>query len=99
MSEPADRPKSSAPDVVISVADIPHAPFVFYDGAPSFGYVNGVINITLAAGRSWVGSDGKIVNDHVVTAYLRGNVVAAINLRDSLDKAILLAQQTPGPAN
>ena len=40
------------------------------------------------------GPDGRIVNDHVVTAYLRGNVRAAINLRDSLDKAILLAQQT-----
>ncbi len=99
MTEP-DRPKSPAPDAaVISVADIPHAPFVFYEGAPSFGHVNGIINITLAAGRSWVGPDGKIVNDHVVTAYLRGNVVAAINLRDSLDKAILLAQQTTGAAH
>jgi hypothetical protein len=96
---PDTRPKEGA---VIPVGDTPHAPFVFYEWAPAFGYMNGIINITLAAGRTWVRPDG-IVNDQVVVAYLRGNIQAAISLRKALDDALLLAappvQGTEGKAN
>jgi hypothetical protein len=46
-----------------------------------------VVNLTLAANRTWIGQDGAIVNEQVV--------VAALSLRDSLDKAMLLAAPTP----
>ena len=40
------------------------------------------------------------MNDQVVTAYLRGNIPAAISLRDAIDKALLLAAPTQeGKAN
>jgi hypothetical protein len=40
------------------------------------------------------------MNDQVVVAYLRGNVQAAINLREAIDKALLLAAPTQeGKAN
>jgi hypothetical protein len=88
----ADNPEARPAQVpVIPVSDIPHAPFIFYEWAPSFGVTNGVVNITLAANRSWIRPDGVVLNEHVVVAYLRGNVQAALGLRDSLDKALLLA--------
>ena len=90
----ADDPKTGSQDGVIAISDTPHAPFVFYEAAPAYGLTNGVISITLAATRTWIGPDG-IVNDHVVTAYLRGNVQAALNLRNAIDQALLLASPKP----
>ena len=42
-----------------------------------------------------LGSDGGVVNDQVVIVYLRGNILAAISLRQVLDNALLLAAPTP----
>jgi hypothetical protein len=87
----ADNPDTRPPEQkFIPATDVPHAPFIFYEWAPSFGVNNGIINITLAAGRSWVGPNG-VVNEHVVTAYLRGNIQAALSLRKAIDDALLLA--------
>jgi hypothetical protein len=47
---PAARP-AQAP--VIPVSDVLHAPFIFYEWAPAFGFINGVVNLTLAASRTW----------------------------------------------
>jgi hypothetical protein len=80
---------------VIPVSDAPNAPFIFYEWAPAFGFMNGVVNITLAANRVWVGKDGVAQNEQTVVAHLRGNVQAALSLRDSLDKALLLAAPAP----
>lgn len=94
---PDTRPKEG---VMIPVADIPHAPFIFYENAAAFGVTNGVINLTLSANRTWIGPDGKTVNDQVVTVYLRGNIAAALSLKHALDSALLLATPTQeGKAN
>jgi hypothetical protein len=76
----------------IPVIDSPHAPFVFYEGAPALGVTNGIVNITLAATRTWICDNGSIMNDHVVVVYLRGNIEAASSLRKALDDALLLAE-------
>jgi hypothetical protein len=95
---PDPRPGEVA--VIIPVNDVPHAPFIFYEWAPAFGFVNGVVNLTLAANRTWVGPDGTAMNDQVVVAYLRGNIQAAIGLRKAIDDALLLAAPTTeGKAN
>jgi len=73
-----------------------HAPTIFYEWAPAFGFTNGVVNLTLAANRTWIGQDGAVANEQVVVAHLRGNVQAALSLRDSLDKALLLAGANAG---
>lgn len=92
----ADNPDTPAAQVpIIPVSDTPHAPFIFYEWAPAFGFTNGVVNITLAANRTWVAQDGAVMNEQVVVAYLRGNVQAVLSLRDSLDKALLLAAPAP----
>lgn len=88
---PDTRPNQGT---IIPVSDTPHAPFIFYEGVPAFGFTNGVINLTLAANRTWIGPDG-IANEQVVVAYLRGNIQAAINLREAIDNALLLGAPTP----
>jgi hypothetical protein len=94
----ADNP-DTRPPVIIPVSDAPHAPFIFYEGAPAFGFLNGVVNITLSASRTYAGKDG-IINEQVVVAYLRGNVQAALSLRAAIDSALLLAAPTQeGKAN
>jgi hypothetical protein len=98
----ADNPDTRTGEVavIIPVNDVPHAPFIFYEGAPAFGHTNGVINVTLSAARTCVGLDGGPRNDHVVVAYLRGNIQAAVSLRQAIDAALLLAAPTTeGKAN
>ena len=93
---PDTRPMEAA---AIPVSDTSHAPFIFYEGARTSGHTNGVINVTLAAHRTWVGPNG-IVNDEVVVAYLRGSIQAALSLRHAIDNALLLATPTQeGKAN
>ncbi len=86
--------------VVTPVNDTPHAPFIFYEGAPVSGHTNGVINLTLSATCTFIRPDGTPKNDLVVVAYLRGNIQAAVNLRQAIDAALLLAAPTTeGTAN
>ena len=87
----ADKPEAHP----IPIHDMPHAPFIFYEIAPGFGFLNGVVNITLYANRTYVGANGAIVNEQVVVAYLRGNVQAAHSLKAAIDGALLLAAPTP----
>jgi hypothetical protein len=92
----ADDPDPRAPEVtIIPVSDTTHAPFIFYEWAPSFGFVNGIVNVTLSASRSTVGPAG-IVNEQVVVAYLRSNVQAALSLRKAIDDALLMGAPTTG---
>jgi hypothetical protein len=97
----ADNPDPRPGDVavVIPVNDVPHAPFIFYDGAPVSGYLNGVISLTLSANRTYIGPDGTAKSDHVVVAYLRGNIQAATSLRAAIDAALLLATPTSQGVN
>lgn len=96
----ADNPDTHpAKEATMIVSDTPHAPFVYYEGAPAFGFTNGVLNITLSAHRTLLGPDG-VINEQVVVAYLRGNVQAALSLRQAIDNALLLAAPTgAGKAN
>ena len=89
----ADNPEAPR-EKVPAISDAPHAPFVFYENAPAFGFTNGIVNITLSAHRTYAGPDGAIVNEQVITAYLRGNVPAALSLRQAIDSALLQAAPT-----
>ena len=90
----ADNPEAR-PAQAPALSDAPHAPFIFYEMAPVFGFTNGVVNITLSANRTYAGPEGAVVNEQIVVAYLRGNISAALNLRKAIDKALLLAAPTP----
>jgi|SRR6516165_11411799 len=90
-----DNPNPPAEKVTaVPISDTPHAPFIFFENAPAFGFTNGVISITLSANRTYVGPDGAVVNEQTVVAYLRGNIPAALSLRQAIDNALLLAAPT-----
>jgi hypothetical protein len=92
---PDAHPKVST---TLRLADTPHAPFIFYENAPLFGFTNGIVNVTLSAFHTWSGPNG-IVNEQVAVAHLRGNVQAAMSLRNAIEQALLLAAPTPGKAS
>jgi len=89
-----DNPDPRAEKVPVSISDTSHAPFVYFENAPAFGFMSGVVNITLSANRTYAGSEGAIVNEQIVVAYLRGSIPAALNLRKAIDKALLLSAPT-----
>jgi hypothetical protein len=100
----ADDPDSPGPEIHVArktvVVDAPHAPLIFFDEATNFAAYNGIISVTLAAVRSIPDAKGGIANDQIVVAFLRSNMRGAKALRDSLDRALLLAEPKPdGPTN
>jgi hypothetical protein len=97
MANKPDKPEQVTPPK-ITVTDAGIAPFVFFEGAPNFGFVNGVVNVTLAASRHLI-KDGAVVSDIVAVAHLRCNIPAALELRGALDSALLLATKTEGAAH
>ena len=95
--ESGDIPKSASPARIVEIhaTDAEHAPFVFFDAAPIFGAADGTIRITLIANRAI--PDGSVVrNENVIVGYLRCGLLAAADLRNNLDKALLLAAPTDG---
>ncbi len=90
----ADNPNPRAVKAPVPISDTSHAPFIYFENAPTFGITNGVVNITLSANRNCAGPDGRIVNQQIVVAYLRGNIPAAISLRHAINSALLLAAPT-----
>ena len=78
------------------------APFIYFDGAPSMGVQNGVIELELCARAVMPKADGSVYTDIVCVAHLRCSMAAATNLRDVLTRALdmvndanLAAQQFP----
>ena len=89
-----ENPDPRAEKVPVPISDTSHAPFIYFENAPTFGFMNGVVNISLSANRTYAGPDGAIVNEQIVVAYLRGNIPAALSLRQAIDSALLLAVPT-----
>ena len=71
------------------------APFVYFENAPAFGTMNGILKVTLTATRDMPLANNKIASDHVVVAHLRMNMAAARALKTALEGAILLASPSP----
>jgi hypothetical protein len=75
-----------------------HAPFLYFDGAPTFGCHNGIVNVTLDAVRFMV-AEQQARQDRVVVAHLRMSVPAALLLKDAIEKALLLAAPAAGSSD
>lgn len=90
--------KSTPPKPGLVVKDTGHAPIIYFDVAPTFSNGNGVIGITLAAGRHLM--DGtQVTNDVVAVAYLRCSVPVATALKTALERALLLGAKAEGKIN
>jgi hypothetical protein len=91
-----DNPEAGpTPGKEITIGDAVRAPIIYFDNAPTCGYGNGIINVMLAAGLVLPTADGGTVSHGVAVAHLRCNLAAAAQLRDTIDKALLIA--TPAP--
>jgi hypothetical protein len=98
-----DNPPTRAPvepGKETTVKDATRAPIIYFEGVPTLGFNNGIVNLMLAVGLVLPTADGGTLTEPVAVAHLRCNALAAIQLRDSLDKVLLLATPVPeGKAN
>jgi hypothetical protein len=75
-----------------------HAPFLYFESAPAYAHLNGIIRVTLTASRDIpILGAPKPGNDQVIVAHLRMNIPAAQALRAVLDSALQMAALTAAP--
>jgi hypothetical protein len=89
MADDSDARRSSA-----SIRNTPHAPTVYFDGAPLSGCANGVVSIALGVNCPEA-SNGEVRVEAVIAAYLKCSIPAALNLRAAIDNALLRASRAP----
>ena len=66
------------------------APFLYFDGAPVYGQVNGIIEIELSARALAPKADATVGVDIVCIGHLRGSPAAMTNLRAAIDAALVM---------
>ncbi|MGY3527257.1 hypothetical protein [Bradyrhizobium sp. USDA 4452] len=65
-----------------------NAPFIFLDGAVTYGFGEGIGNVTLEALR-FGRVNGKIVTDRVAVAHLRMGIIGLRSLKGAIDAMLL----------
>jgi hypothetical protein len=75
------------------------APFIYFDGVVAMGMNFGAVQIELAANVLVPAPDGGAPAQVVISAHLRCSPNAAADLRQAIDKALLLGAKTEGQAN
>jgi hypothetical protein len=91
-----DKPDEKPP-LASQVFGNEHAPFLYLDGATTFSYANGIVGVTIAAATyAHSAAAGEATMQGVAVAHLRMSVPAAEKLRDTIDRALLLAAQPRG---
>jgi hypothetical protein len=89
------------PSVVgeISAIASANAPFLYFEGAPFFGMLNGVGKIAIEASRQIsVGPGGTVLFDRVLVCHLVGNLQAMRALKGAIDGILLMAEPVPESA-
>lgn len=82
-------PKGKPP--VAFVKNAAAAPVLFFDNAPAYGSMAGLVEVELTARVLTPRTDGSVAIEHIAVGHLRGNVQAAAALRAALDQAIEMA--------
>jgi hypothetical protein len=72
-------------------------PVVYFDSAPSFSHLSGIIGVTLTVTGNVPVVDGNVAACASVVAHLKCNIHEAMALRAALDGALLLAQPVENP--
>jgi len=86
---PQKKPQRRLPSGYVAV---PSAPIIYFDFAPAYGVMAGVVQIELAS-RAWVPfQDGSVGMPTIETCRLRCNPVAARNLKHALEGALKLLE-------
>lgn len=92
--------KPAAPETIEFInSGSESAPFIYFDGALTYGILHGAVQIELAARTIIPTPDGKTRDAHVITAHLRCSRNAALSLKSAIDNAFLLLAPTDGKVN
>jgi hypothetical protein len=81
----------------IPIEGMIEAPIIFFEVCPTFGNNGGLINIMLATGLIEPSPDGRVASRIKAVAHLRMTAGAALGLRETIDKAILLGARVENP--
>lgn len=92
----SSQPKPTTTPLLKSAAT---APVIFFDGAPTYGTINGIAEIELAARILNPKPDNSVAVDLVCVAHLRCSLTAAANLHAALGKALEMASGNNGKPN
>jgi hypothetical protein len=84
-------------ELFVPIRDLPTAPIIFFEYCPTLGNNQGLINIMLAAGIVMPTGSGATEVLPVAVAHLRCTTAAATQLRDALDKALLIGASVEHP--
>jgi hypothetical protein len=87
----------SIPSPALSQIGSATAPFIYFDGAPTFGFDGAVANITLEAMTHLSMNEG-IVSERRVVAHLRMSVKALASLKQAIETIELMASPSRGSA-
>jgi hypothetical protein len=99
MSDDSTGPPPVRPDwLTLSDSASAHAPFLYFEDAPAFGIMSGIVRITLEAGRLYTSNQGVVMQDRIVVAHLRMNIPAALALKRAIEGALLLANSPTSEA-
>ncbi len=89
----ADKPEqatASLPGAVLANTGAENAPFIYFDGVVTFGMNKGAVQIELAANVINPTAEGGTTTGLVITAHLRCSPAAAMDLKQAIDKALLI---------
>ncbi|NVN87032.1 MAG: hypothetical protein HXX15_13205 [Rhodopseudomonas sp.] len=92
-----EKPAAKPEDGFQPIQDLPRAPIIFFEFCPTLGNNNGLINIMLAAGIVLPTASPATNVVPVAVAHLRCTTVAAAQLRDALNAALLIGQPVENP--
>lgn len=73
------------------------APIIFFEICPTYGNNSALINVMLATGMIEAAPHGKVKSRVRAVAHLRMTTAAAVNLRDTLNNALLMGTPTKKP--
>jgi hypothetical protein len=93
----AEKPPAPAVQPFIPVDGLIDAPIIYFEICPTLGNNNGIINVMLATTLVEPIADGGISTRVVAVGHLRMTGQGAINLRDSINNALLIGAPVENP--
>lgn len=90
---------TEAKGVMPTILNADTAPILYFEGVAALGHVNGICSLVLTVGRPVPVSDGNVPTIFTTVGILKGNREALLNLKDTVEKALLLAEQPAGQPN
>lgn len=92
-----DNPEPQNKPIHLPVEGILEAPIIFFEICPTLGNNGGLINVLLATSLVEPIANGQIATRLKAVAHLRMTAGSAMNLRDTLDKALLMGAPVENP--